>query len=257
MHPPAPFPNSEAVPFELEVLVNANRYQKWLVDVVRPYLGKRVLELGSGIGNMSRHLPLQERLVFSEISPALIKILESRIPQRPGQSITLVDPSIPLHQTFLEENFDTVLSFNVLEHIEDDAGMLRDLITLLQNSNSPGTKRIVTVVPAHQWAYGEVDKSFEHFRRYSASSFRKTLRNAGVTELHRKNFRFRYLNLPGLLGWWLNGKLLGRKKIGTGNVKLFEILCPLIRPADDFLHRQLRFPMGNSLLAVYVVPPKT
>lgn len=255
MHPPA-IQGAPDIPFELEVLVNANRYQKWLVDVVRPYLGRRVLELGSGIGNMSRHLPLAERLVFSEISPPLVKILEDRIPAKPGQSVMLVDPSRPLAETFAHENFDTVLSFNVLEHIEDDSAMLADLIQLLQNSKAPGTKRIITVVPAHQWAYGEVDKTFEHFRRYSAASFIKALRKAGVQDVNRRNFRHRYLNLPGLLGWWFNGKLLGRKHIGGGNVKLFEVLCPVIRPMDDFIHHVLRVPFGNSLLAVYVVPPK-
>lgn len=255
MHPTA-IQGSPDVPFELEVLVNANRYQKWLVDVVRPYLGRRVLELGSGIGNMSRHLPLDERLVLSEISPPLVKILEQRIPARDGQQVVLVDPARPLADSFAHENFDTVLSFNVLEHIEDDSAMLRDLICLLQNSKSPGTKRIVSVVPAHQWAYGEVDKTFEHFRRYSTASFIKALRKAGVEDLNRRNFRHRYLNLPGLLGWWFNGKFLGRKSIGSGNVKLFEVLCPLIRPVDDFIHRVLRVPFGNSLLTVYVVPPK-
>ncbi len=244
------------VPFELEVLVNATRYQKWLVDIVRPYLGRRVLELGSGIGNMSRHLPLADRLVLSEISAPLTKILESRVSPRDGQSIVLVDPSKPLAETFAHENFDTVLSFNVLEHIEDDAAMLRDLIELLKASGSTGAKRIVTVVPAHQWAYGEVDKSFDHFRRYSASTFRRLLQRAGVKELNRRNFRTRYMNLPGLLGWWINGKLLGRNEIGTANVKIFETLYPIIRPADDFVHNVLRLPFGNSLLAVYVIPPK-
>ena len=256
MHPAAADAASD-VPFELEVLVNAVRYQRWLVDAVRPYLGQRVLELGSGIGNMSRHLPVAERLVFSEISPPLVKILEGRIPPRPGQSVVLVDPTRPLAETFASESFDTVLSFNVLEHIEDDVAMMKDLIRLLQNSKAPGVKRIVTVVPAHPWAYGEVDKAFGHFRRYSARSFGKVLRKAGVPELHRRNFRYRYMNLIGLLGWWVNGKLLGRNRIGAGNVTMFELLCPVVRPADDFLHKRLRFPFGNSLVAVYVVPPAT
>lgn len=255
MHPTAAS-ESHAIPFELEMLASAHLYQKWLVDIVEPYLGKRVLELGAGIGNMSRHIPVTERLVLSEVNPSLIQVLESRVPARPGLSTVLVDPSKPLHQVFRDEHFDTVLSFNVLEHIQDDAAMMRDLIELLQNSEAPGIKRIVTLVPAHQWAYGEIDKSFEHFRRYSAGSFRKLLRKAGAPELNRKNFRFQYFNLPGLIGWWFNGRLLGRSNIGAGNMKLFELLCPLIRPIDNFLHKRLRFPMGNSLLAVYVVPAK-
>ncbi len=242
---------SAPIPFELEILVNANRYQNWLVDVVRPYLGRRVLELGSGIGNMSRHLPIQERLVLSEINPDLVKILETRIAPRAGQSVVLVNPQTALAETFREENFDTVLSFNVLEHIDDDIAMMRDLLQLLSESKSPGPKRIITLVPAHQWAYGEVDKAFEHHRRYSVPSIRNVLRKAGANNLDRHHFYARHLNLAGLLGWWFNGKLLGRNKLGEGNIKLFETLCPVIRPVDDFLHKQLRLPLGNSLLAVY------
>ena len=187
----------------------------------------------------------------TEISPNLIKILRERIPESPGRSIELVDPSEPLHHRFADENFDTVLSFNVLEHIPDDVAMLRDLLDLLRRSKSPGPKRIISIVPAHQWAFGEIDKSFDHCRRYSAGSYRRLLKKAGITELNRKNFRFRYMNLPGLMGWWLNGKFLKRSQIGTANVRVFEKLCPLIRPADDFLHKHLRLPLGNSLLAVY------
>ena len=240
-----------SVPFELEILVEAVRYQKWLVDAVSPYLGKRVLEIGSGIGNMSRHLPVEERLVHTEISPPLIEILRKRIPESPGRSIELVDPKEPLFQRFGHENFDTVLSFNVLEHIPDDVAMIQDLLDLLHRSTAPGPKRIVSIVPAHQWAFGEVDKSFDHCRRYSAGSYRRMLRKSGATDLGRKHYRFRYMNLPGLMGWWFNGKLLGRKEIGKANVRTFEKLCPLIRPADDFLHKHLRLPLGNSLLAVY------
>ncbi|MGZ3651850.1 MAG: class I SAM-dependent methyltransferase [Bdellovibrionota bacterium] len=246
-----PTTGNSAVPFELELLVGATRYQKWLVDAVNPYLGKRVLELGSGIGNMSRHLPVADRLVLSEINPELVRILEERVPNQGGRSVALVDPAKPLAARFANEDFDTVLSFNVLEHIPDDVAMMRDLAELLRNSKAPGPKRIVSVVPAHQWAYGEVDKAFDHCRRYSAGSFRHLLRGAGITDLGRKHFRFRYLNLPGLLGWWFNGKLMGRSQIGYGNIRMFETLCPLIRPADDFLHKRLRLPFGNSLLAVY------
>jgi SAM-dependent methyltransferase len=251
MHPVTIKQGSPAVPFELELLVGATRYQNWLVDVTRPYLGKRVLELGSGIGNMSRHLPVGDRLVLSEIDPALVKILEERVPVQGNRAVALVNTAETLTNTFAHENFDTVLSFNVLEHIHDHEAMLRDLIEMLRASRAPGPKRIVSIVPAHQWAYGEVDKAFDHCRRYSAGSFRRLLRSAGVTELSRKHFRFRYMNIPGLLGWWFNGKLRGCKEIGAGNIQMFETLCPVIRPVDDFLHKRLRIPFGNSLLAVY------
>ena len=85
----------------------------------------------------------------------------------------------------------------------------------------------------------------------SAGSFRRLLHKAGAEPLSRKNFRYRYINLPGLLGWWFNGKFLARRKIGSANIRTFETLCPVIRPVDNFLHGKLRLPLGNSLLAVY------
>jgi hypothetical protein len=239
------------VPFELELLMEANRYQRWLVDIVRPHLGNRVLELGSGIGNMSRHLPVGERLLLTEVDPHLARILEKRVPTTGAREIALVDPSRKLAGLFAHERLDTVLSFNVLEHVTDEVAMVRDLIDLLKQTPGPRPRRIVSVVPAHSWAYGEVDRAYGHFRRYTADTFRKLLADAGSEPLRDANFYHRYLNLPGLLGWWLNGKLLRRKKLGKANIRAFEVLCPVLRPADDFLHERLRFPFGNSLLAVY------
>lgn len=81
---------------------------------------------------------------------------------------------------------------------------------------------------------------------------------AGCKQLD-ENLSFRYLNIPALLSWWLNGKLLRRNKLGGFMIYAFEALSPLIRPVDDFLHEVLRIPLGNSLLAVYEIPdaPRT
>lgn len=251
MHPLQTQESGSNVPFELELLVGATRYQNWLVDLVKPYLGKRVLEVGSGIGNMSRHLPVGESLVLTEIDPALARILEANLPAIPGRRIELVRPGESMATKFAAENFDTVLSFNVLEHVRDDAALVNDLLTLLRTSRSAGAKRLVTLVPAHQWAYGPVDQAFGHSRRYSAESFQKLLRRAGVSDLSRPHFRYRYVNIAGLIGWWVNGKLLGRQRIGRSNMKIFEALCPLIRPTEELLRRAVQLPFGNSLLAVY------
>jgi SAM-dependent methyltransferase len=241
---------SQEIPFELESLSNAKRYQRWLYESVRPWLGKRILELGSGIGNLSQHLPVRERLILSDIDPLLLKELRSKVPFLPAISVVQVDPSQALAETFRHENLDTIISFNVLEHVEDDARLLTEAWQLLRESKANGPKRIVTVVPAHQFAYGNLDRQFGHFRRYSRRSFRQLIESAVGED--RKSLRFRsfYMNLPALLGWWLNGRVLGKSQIGAGNMKLFEKLCPVIRPLDTLLQRALRFPMGNSLVVI-------
>ncbi|RYZ92160.1 MAG: methyltransferase [Proteobacteria bacterium] len=240
----------ENIPFELSSLADAKRYQRWLYESVQPFLGQRILELGSGIGNLSQHLPVRERLILSDIEPGLLEELKRKVPPQPNVTVTQVQVSDQLSETFKAENLDTIVSFNVMEHVENDEALLRDLLKLLSQSNAPGPKRIVTLAPAHQFAFGEIDKQFGHYRRYSSKSFRDLLdRAAGGS---RTNFTYRsfYLNLPALLAWWLNGRVRKISQIGSGNMELFEKLCPIIRPIDTFLHRALRLPFGNSLVTI-------
>jgi SAM-dependent methyltransferase len=241
------------VPFELESLAEAHRYQRWLKDSVSRFLGSRILELGSGIGNLSQHLPVRERLILSDIDPALLNILRKKVSPSEKVSIHQVDPTVPLSPLLKHENLDTVVSFNVLEHVESDDALLRDMIAMLKASNSTGPKRIVTLVPAHSWAFGKVDTQLGHYRRYSDRMFKNALQRAGVAELNSENYYSRYMNLPALFAWWLNGRVLGKENVGSGNMKAFELLCPLIRPLDDFLHLVLKIPAGNSLIAVFTV----
>jgi SAM-dependent methyltransferase len=249
----SPTHTAPEIPFELQSLAEAHRYQKWLIDVARPHLGSRILELGSGIGNLSQHLPVRERLILSDIDPGLVQALERKLLPHESGRVSVMRLQEPSPAALGGENLDTVVSFNVLEHVEDDVKFMGQLIGLLRESGASGPKRIVTLVPAHPWAYGAIDREFGHYRRYSDSNFRRMLEEAGAGKLSRGNYYSRYMNLPGLLGWWLNGKVLGKSKIGAGNVKAFERLCPFIRPVDDFVQSNLRFPMGNSLLAVYRV----
>src|SRR4030095_533427 len=64
----------------LQRLKEANRFNEWLFSVIAPYLNGHVLEIGSGIGNLSElFLKHQIKLTVSEISPAYFGILEKRL----------------------------------------------------------------------------------------------------------------------------------------------------------------------------------
>lgn len=248
--PRSSFTMAQDIPFELESLANAKRYQRWIYDEVKAYLGQRILELGSGIGNLSQHLPLRERLILSDIEPHLLAELRKKVPEKDHLSIVQVSVDQALNQRFGDEDLDTIVSFNVLEHVEDDVALFRDALALLRKSKAPGKKRIVTLVPAHPFAFGAIDKKFGHFRRYSNSSFKKLVKKAAGEEYQALSYKSFYMNIPALLGWWLNGRVLGKADIGSGNMELFEKLCPLIRPVDEFLHKALKVPFGNSLVTI-------
>jgi SAM-dependent methyltransferase len=237
------------LPFELRSLTGAKNYQGWVFDTIQPYLGKRILELGAGIGNMSQWLPVAERLILTEVEPKLLKILEAQtLRTRPDPRVTVRSFSTETDalEPLIAENLDTVVSFNVLEHIEDDEAALRALVRILRESAAPGPKRLITFVPAHQWAYGSMDRAFGHHRRYSYARARELARKI----CPEARFEGRYFNAFGLAGWFLNGRLLKKEVIGEGSIRAFERLCPWLRGVDDWMHTTLRLPVGQSLLFV-------
>lgn len=238
------------LPFELAALARAQNYQKWVFDTVEPFLGRRILEIGAGIGNMSRWLPSQERLILSECDPNLIDILQKTLASDEKRASNVVVRSFDFMndpiEPFCEENLDTILSFNVLEHVEDDLLALDRLCRILRSSHAPGPKRLVTFVPAHNWAYGSFDRHFGHYRRYSYTMFERLAQKVAP----ETRIEARYFNLIGLLGWIINGKILSKSTIGPGAIQTFERLCPYVRGMDDFIHTRLRFPLGQSLLFV-------
>ncbi|OFZ54252.1 MAG: hypothetical protein A2428_08375 [Bdellovibrionales bacterium RIFOXYC1_FULL_54_43] len=238
------------IPFELKSLEHAVRYQGWVSRTVAPFLGARIMEIGAGIGNLSRHLPIRERLILTELDPELLKILENRYAQLHSENSKFTISRLDLLNDDLEpyrtENLDTIVSFNVLEHLEDDRAAIRRLCDLLRGSKTSGPKRLISFVPAHQWAYGSMDKAFGHYRRYSAASISNLFRE--VAPEARANVR--YFNAFGLGGWLVNGRVLKRSSIGMDAIRGFETLCPFLSPIDDFCHEKLKLPFGQSLLAV-------
>lgn len=240
-----------SIPFELELLSQATNYQKWVARTVNPFLGHRILEVGAGIGNMSKWLPCREKLVLSEADPALVPVLQKNVTNffsgNPAAEVKHIDLTTEWHAELAPHNFDTVISFNVLEHIEDDAAALERLLGILKASRVSGPKRLVTFVPAHPFAYGEMDRTFSHFRRYARSDFKK---------LHRLlapewRMSLRHFNVIGLPSWIVLGRIFRRKQIGAGAVQGFEKICPHVSGLDDFLHETLKLPLGQSLLCVW------
>jgi len=75
-----------------------------------------------------------------------------------------------------DQSVDLVYSLNVLEHIEDDAGALRDIVRMLK----PGG-RTVLYVPAFQVLYSSMDHKVGHLRRYRRRPFTALVRAAGIT----------------------------------------------------------------------------
>jgi len=246
-----PVPPPAPLPFELDSLAGAHRYQAWLAARVLPFLGQRILEVGAGIGSMSNHLPLRARLILTEIEPALFERLRECEAARRGALVQRFDiGSGDGVQALVAESPDTIVSFNVLEHIEDDEAALASLISILKHSAAPGPRRLVTLVPAHPFAYNGMDRRFGHYRRYDGARVRWLASRVAPG----MRLETRFVNAVSLPGWWFQGNVLGRESIGATSIAAFEALAPFLIPIDNFLHDRLQLPFGQSMLFVITLP---
>jgi SAM-dependent methyltransferase len=118
----------------------------------------------------------------------------------------------------LGERIDTIVCSNVLEHIEADAETLADFRDIL-----PPGGHLVLLVPAHQALYGTLDVHLKHFRRYERQQLERLVTAAGFAVDN-----IRYLNRPGVFGWWLNSRVLKRTVLPKAQVKAFKWLRPLL-----------------------------
>ena len=218
----------------LERMAAAPRYNRWMFDRLRPWVGRRVLEIGAGIGNMSAFLIDRDRVVLTDTEPYYLGRLRARFADQP--QVTVTELSLPtVDAGLVAERLDTVMCLNVLEHIADDRSSLRVMHDLLE----PGG-RLVLLVPSLRPLYGTLDEALGHFRRYVPGELATKLGEAGFRVRHVE-----YFNLAGVPGWWFTGRVLRRRLIPQGALRWYDALVPLYR-----LERFLPWRIGQSLIAI-------
>ena len=208
----------------LERLNQAPRFTRWMADVVQPYVGDRVLEIGAGTGNMSVHLMPRAVYWATDVNPQYLEYLETMRATRPYMRVAYTDgakeTSFPAGQ-----GFDTVVCLNVVEHVEDDLGTLRNIFRALDNGG-----RAIILVPFGPGLYGTLDKVLGHCRRYTEEQLVAVAQQAGFRV--EKVLKF---NRPGVVAWWLNGRVLRRKTFGLAQVRMLNLLTPIFRLLDSWL----------------------
>jgi glycosyltransferase involved in cell wall biosynthesis/protein-L-isoaspartate O-methyltransferase len=210
----------------LDSLAGTRRFNRWMADTVRPLLGTRVLELGAGIGNMTQHLARgRKTYVASDIDAEHMARLRVRFRGRPNLEIRKCDLSDSADFQSLLGVFDSVVCLNVVEHVEDDLGALRNIFSALK----PGGRAII-LVPQDQKAYGTLDEVLGHFRRYSEAQLRERMEAAGF-EVERM-LHFNRVTRPG---WRFNGQVLKRRSFSRFQLRVFDALVPLWRRIDGYL----------------------
>jgi SAM-dependent methyltransferase len=215
----------------------AVNYFEWQSRLAMAPLGRRVVEVGCGIGNFTRMIADRDRVIGVDIEPVCIEQHQARFRNQSNISSQVLDAMDPRFLDLKSESPDSIVCLNVLEHIEDDLGTLKAFASIL-----PKGGKAVLIVPAFMALYGPIDKFLGHYRRYTCSSFAATAQAAGfhATEL-------RYMNTIGFFGWWANAKIFQRTEQSEGQIELFD---KRIVPVLEKLESWVTPPFGQSVFAV-------
>src|SRR5262245_60236820 len=216
-------------------LSRAERYNRWMLQQLAPWLGQRVLEIGSGIGSFTRYLLGRELVLATDINPRYLRILSNTFERHTRVEVAHLDLTQFDPAPLAAKGIDTILCLNVLEHVEDDRSALRRLHAALV----PGG-RLLLLVPAHQRLYGAIDRAIDHYRRYDRETLAIRLQEAGFQVEHTVFF-----NRLGALGWYLNSVILRRTRVPGLQLHVQNLLVPLLR-----VEAALPLPFGLSLIAV-------
>ena len=208
----------------LERLNRAPRFTRWMADVIRPYVGDRVLEIGAGTGNMSVHLMPRSIYWATDVNPHYLEYLVTLRATRPYLRVTYTNAmdegTFPAGQSF-----DTAVCLNVVEHVQDDVGALRNIWNVL-----PDGGRAIILVPCGPGLYGTLDEVLGHCRRYTKEQLVSVSQQAGFRVERVLKF-----NRPGVVAWWLNGRIFRRKTFGLGQIRMLNVLTPIFRLVDSWL----------------------
>ncbi|MGQ9585005.1 MAG: class I SAM-dependent methyltransferase [Anaerolineae bacterium] len=232
---------SEAAVCELEAQANAVRYNRWRVQTVAPYLGEVLLEVGGGLGDITRHLLQLEqvrKVLTLEPDPSCLRVLRAQF--RDCAAVEVWEGDIcdsGVVEELAGRGIDTVVCLNVLEHIADDMLALRNAHRILEREGG----NLVIFSPASPFLYGAHDRLVGHHRRYTLAGLQRKLEKAG----YRVTDGF-YFNSVGWLARFL------QRSAGVGETSLASILLYdwLVVPPVSWLERRMRPPIGQSLVMV-------
>ncbi len=226
---------------DLEAMSFAENYHRWIIEEFRPYLGKRLVEVGAGTGLFTRLLLKEQPASLTAVEPsAMFDLLQSNM------AAVSHDSELVLHRAIFAEvrdeirekgKPDSIIYVNVLEHIEDDAKELE----LIYETLAPGGRCFI-FVPALQALYGKFDEKIGHFRRYTKPEIVTKTQGAGF-----RIVRSGYFDLAGIFPWFVKYKLLGSDSLEGGAVELYDRLAvPVVRAME----RLVTPPIGKNLLVI-------
>lgn len=216
----------------LEVIEKANAFNQWMYNTIQPWCKGSILEIGSGIGNISKYfIGAKAAITLSDTETVYVDKLKEKFPGTTVLSIDLENDPDPV----LVGKFDTVFLLNVIEHIKSDETAILNCHRLLK----PGGN-LVILTPAYKFLYSKLDEGLHHYRRYTKKSL--------TDKIGRHNFTIKksfYFNALGVAGW-MYAKIFRLKKIPSGEMNVYNKLVGFAKLLDKLVMNR----MGLSVIAI-------
>jgi SAM-dependent methyltransferase len=225
----------------LKTIALANHLNKWIYDSIKPYCNGKILEIGSGVGNISEYF-LQDNadILLTDIREGYCRSLRDKFKDKSSllgvEKMNLTDEDFNIKFKEYFGRFDSVFALNVVEHIFDDQLAVSNCYKLLK----PGG-HLVILVPAYQWLFNNFDVQLEHYRRYTRKRLESLFMNCDFNIYHGQ-----YFNAAGIAGWYVSGKLQHHRIIPAWQIKLFNNLVGLFKLFDKLIFNSF----GLSVITV-------
>lgn len=217
----------------LEVMSGADWYNDWLLKNFSNFLSGDILEAGCGTGVFTEKLTYYGNTWALDSDEECIK----KTSQLVGNKALVGYGNLEADRFFFKnKKFNSIVCLNVLEHIKNEGVALNNLYRLLKTGGY-----LVLLVPAHNWLFGEMDKTLGHLRRYDKKKLAQKIELTGFKIVSNKR-----LNLFGAIGWYISGRILKNKIIDGNKLRIFSLFAPFLL----LLERIAEPPVGISILLI-------
>jgi hypothetical protein len=223
---------------ELDVFSHATHWKKYFGNKLLPYIGRRVVEVGAGIGATTSILCSgnQETWLCIEPDNSLRQqidklILTGKLPPFCYTSNAFIKDLNP------DQLFDTILYIDVLEHIRDDAVELEDAGCHLVQGGV-----IIVLSPAHPFLFSPFDRAIGHYRRYNRKSI------SGITPSRFLVEQLYYLDSVGMMTSLVNRFFLKQAVPSLNQILFWD---HYILPISRLMDRLTGYRSGRSIVCVF------
>lgn len=204
------------------------------------------LDVGGGNGAVSK------RLVADGVDTVVLEPGSSGASNAKRRGLPNVVRATLEEAAFAPASFGAAGLFDVIEHVEDDAGMLRSVHRVLRRRGI-----LCVTVPAYEWLWSAEDEGAGHFRRYTLRRLADVLTRAGFEPRYLSYF-FAPLTVPLLLMRSVRYRLGKTTRVGvhgeaehhTPSRVLRRVVDGCLAPERAAIGRGSKIPFGTSCLAI-------